>query len=490
MKTINFKKLFMVTILSVAVFVVGSSISCTASAKSGINVEIDGKFTQFKTDLPFIDGAGRTQVPLRQTAESYGCSVKWDSDSKTAYISKAGKSVEVPVGKNYIVSGGAKKETDTKAMISGGRIYMPIRAVLQEFGADVHWDSVNHNVIIDSPNAKLLNVYFEDVGQGDSTFIDFGNYEILIDAGTKDHGDTVVKDIKPYVDGNLDLVIATHTDADHIGGLPAVFEAFQVGEVIDNGDSVDTNAYKNFKTAVKNEPNCKEISDDDMTFNIGSDAEIKIIETGDNNGSENANSVVTLLKYKNVSALFAGDMTKNVEKKCLSKFSDIDVFKASHHGSKESNSEEFLSVIKPEYVVVSAGEDNSYGHPSKEALQRFFNEGATVFGTFKDSTVKMTTDGGGYYFNTNDKLTLNDAGAKNNYNNSDSYKNPNTYSSPSTNSYCSKSEAAYIGNLSTKKFHRLTCPYAAKINESNIVYFASKSDAEDAGYSACKVCKP
>lgn len=495
MKKIRIRDWLIVVTLAAAVLIPGTVISCDAKAKGSVNVEIDGNFESFKADtgVPFIDSAGRTQVPLRQTAESYGCTVKWDSAGKTAYISKDGKNVEVPVGKNYVISNGTKKETDTKAIIMSGRIYIPIRPVLEEFGADVHWDPDNHNVIIDSPKANLLNVYFEDVGQGDCTFIDYGNYEVLIDAGTKDHGDTVVKDIKPYVDGKLDLVIATHTDADHIGGLGDVFKAFQVGEVIDNGDSADTSAYKSFKTAVQNEPDCTEIPDDNMTINIGNGAEIKIIETGDNNGSENANSVVTLLKYKNVNALFAGDMTENVEKNNLSKFGDIDVFKASHHGSKTSNSAEFLSVIKPEYVVVSAGEGNSYGLPSKETLQRFFNEGATVFGTFKSSTIKMTTDGGGYYFNTNDKLTLNDAGAGKTSNSDSSFSNKSsgtTSSSSSTSYFCSKSEAAYIGNSNTKKFHRLTCQYAAKISDKNIVYFADKFDAQAAGYTACKVCKP
>lgn len=404
MRKASFSRLIAFTLVA-SVLVTRPVISWAANDKSGVSVEIDGNFVEFKADdgVPFIDNAGRVQVPLRKTAESYGCSVKWDSSSKTAYISKNGKEVEVPIGKNYIVSDGTKKETDTAALISVGRIYMPIRAVISEFGADVHWNFVNHNVIIDSPNVRPLNVYFEDVGQGDCTFIDYGDYEVLIDAGTKDHGEDVVRDIKPYVDGNLDLVIATQPDDPHIGGLSDVFSAFQVGKVIDNGDSTDTSTYTNFKTALRNETNCVEIPYDNMTISIGNGAEISIIKTEASKGS----SVVALLKYKGVSMLLSGGMSGNTEN-AISKFSDIDVYKASDYGSKNANSSEFLSVIKPEYVIVSAGK--GCGYPAREALQRFFNEGAAVFGTFKSSTIKITTDGAGYYFDTNDKLTLNDAG--------------------------------------------------------------------------------
>jgi|GEM_PF-177172 len=495
----NIKKLKVIVaaaVLSAAMFVPGVTGSCYVDAKEGVNVDIDGTFANYAGDAgtPFIDSSGRVQVPLRQTAESYGCTVKWDGSTKTAYITKDGKNVTVPVGQNYIVCDGTQKSIDTSAMILSGRIYMPIRAVLEQFGAVVHWNGKDQTVIIDSPFAKLINIYFEDVGQGDCTFIDDGDYEVLIDSGTSAHGEEVVNAIKPYVDGSLDLVIASHMDADHIGGMADVFSAFQVREVIENGDNAGSATYNTFKESVKDEAGCTDVADDNVTLDLKNGAQLKIIETGDNNGSENANSVVALFTYKNVNLLLAGDMTSDVEKANLSSFGDVDVFKASHHGSATSNSAEFLSVIRPEYVVVSAGTGNTYGHPTSDALERFFNIGADVFGTFKSSTIKMTTDGAGYYFDKNERLTLDDAGAGGTK--TAAIDVPATASasyssySQSGSYFCDKNEAAYIGNSSTKKYHTLSCSYAAKISDKNLVYFSDESSAQSAGFSPCKVCKP
>ena len=104
-------------------------------------------------------------------------------------------------------------------------------------------------------------------------------------------------------------------------------------------------------------------------------------------------------------------MTETVEKQLLPLFGDIDVLKVAHHGSATSTTAEFLSVVKPEYAVVSYGLNNSYHHPSLPTLQRLFAAGTTVYGTGKSGTVVLTTDGWTYSFNTTQALTAADAGA-------------------------------------------------------------------------------
>jgi competence protein ComEC len=87
------------------------------------------------------------------------------------------------------------------------------------------------------------------VGQGDSIFIDDGAYEVLIDAGTADKGALVSSYIKPYVDGDLDLVIATHAHADHVGGLTQVINDYQVDEIVDSGDTATSKSWQNYRSA-------------------------------------------------------------------------------------------------------------------------------------------------------------------------------------------------------------------------------------------------
>ena len=113
----------------------------------------------------------------------------------------------------------------------------------------------------------------------------------------------------------------------------------------------------------------------------------------------------------NVQILFPGDMSENVEKQLLPLFGDIDVLKVAHHGSATSTTAEFLSVVRPEYAVISYGLSNSYHHPTLETLQRLFAAGTTVYGTGKSGTVILTTDGWTYSFNTSNALTAADAGA-------------------------------------------------------------------------------
>ncbi len=139
-------------------------------------------------------------------------------------------------------------------------------------------------------------------------------------------------------------------------------------------------------------------------------------------------------------------------------------------------------MIKPETVIISVAIVNQYDHPHEAALQRFAGIGAIVYGTFKSGSIVLTTNGDTYSLNTSTKVTVQDAGDKG------STTTQQTVTTPTTS--VTKSEAAYIGNSSTKKFHRLDCRYADDISAENIIYFRQKADATNAGYEACKVCNP
>lgn len=463
----------------ISIFVL--SLSLTPSFAT--NISIDGQKVQFTetTGAPFIDTANRTQVPFRQTMEAFGCSVSWDDINKIAIAEKNGITVEVPIGASYIIKDGVQIKNDTAALVKGGRTYLPIRAVLEAFGADVGWDSTSQTVDAYSTKGPKMTIHFIDVGQGDSILIDFGTYEALIDAGNNGDGSLVVNYIKPYIDGDLDLVIATHAHEDHIGGLDNVIEAYQVDEIIDSGDNTDTATFNDYITAVSSEPNCKYLADEDMTIDMGSGAKINIVDALDGNSNLNNDSVIAILDYNNFEAVFPGDSESAAEAACLSKMYDIDVLKAGHHGSRTASSQAFLNVIKPETVIISAGLGNQYGHPHYEALQRFAGIGASVYGTFKSGSIVLTTYGNSYSLNTSNKVTLSDAEDQ-------STSTPQTVTNPSSNA--NQSEASYVGNSNTKKFHRPNCSSVPTISPEHVVNFSTRSDAVNAGYVACKRCNP
>ncbi|WP_312647525.1 stalk domain-containing protein [Aminipila sp.] len=483
---------FLSTILTVLLIT-----SSTTLAFAGVGIDINGTKVNFNnsTGAPFVDNSNRTQVPLRIAMESYGCQVSWDQASQTAIVEKDGVKVEVPIGANYILKNGVKIPNDTAALVKDDRTYLPIRAVLEAFGANVSWDQTTQTVVIKNgasvttiPVASEAKVHFINVGQGDSILIDAGQFEILIDAGPKESAQTVVNYIKPYIDGDLDVVVATHEHEDHIGGLPAVLGAYKVGKVIDNGRIADTNIYKEYATAVTAE-GCAHTTATDLTIDLGNGAKYKVMKMDGSYGDPNNNSVVSELDYNNTKILFMGDAEQSVEKANLSKFGDIDVLKAGHHGSSTASSADFLAKTKPETVIVSCATGNTYKHPHLAALQRFSGTNAKVYGTEKSGNIVLTTNGSTYSLNTSTQLTIADAGDNTSNIQSATPATNNQVNNNNTTSV-TQAEATYVGNSSTKKYHKLDCRYADSIKAENVVYFKTKTDATTAGYEPCKVCKP
>lgn len=481
-------KKYLAVILSLVMVL--SLIPVSASAAS-VGVIINGKAVTFTTDsgAPFIDSASRTQVPLRATMEAYGCEVGWDNSTRTAIVEKDGTTVKVPIGASYILVNGNKITNDTAAIIKDNRTYLPIRAVLEAFGGYVTWNASKNSVEVDS-TAQLLKVHFIDVGQADAALIDIGETEILIDAGNNGDGQTVVNYIKPYVDGSLDCIVATHPDADHIGGMDTVLAAYDVAIAIDAGITSSSATFNDYQSALLAE-GCDYYEDDTKTFTLGYEgATIDIIETGDGWDDTNDCSVVVQLNYGDTSVLFTGDMGSDVEADNLNQFEDIDVLKVGHHGSKYSSSASFLNKVKPEYAIVSAAKGNSYSHPHTETLQRLFAVGAKVLGTHKSGTIMLSTNGKAYNLNKSNYLTLADAGDYSATTTTPSTPTTGTTTNPSTSTTSPEVSYTYIGNKNSKIFHESTCASVKRMKDSNKVSFSSRSSAVSAGYTPCKNCNP
>lgn len=244
----------------------------------------------------------------------------------------------------------------------------------------------------------ILTVHFIDVGQGDSIFIDIGDNEILIDGGEISPG--VTDYIKPYVQGKLEVVVATHPHDDHIGGLISVLQKYDVGEIWINGDNSTTNTYKNFMKVIYSE------NADVHTARRGDTIHSRTLNLTVLNPVQpltldaNNNSIVLNLSYGNTDFLFTGDAGEQAEKVMLSKsgmkLSDVDILKVGHHGSSSATTQDFLTAIHPEVAVYEAGIGNPYGHPHQEVIDRLKANNVKIYGTDKNGTVVVTTDGISY----------------------------------------------------------------------------------------------
>lgn len=191
------------------------SLSVTAfAAQNDISIELDGKKVAFTSESgkPFVDVNGRTQVPLRVVMEQYGCDVKWDSMSSTAIITKGSTTVTVPIGKSYITVNGKNVPMDTSALVQDGHTYLPIRAVLEAFGANVKWD--NSKVSVTSASAGGFdNIYVDDDGDlifelANGSKINAGSVSSGKDGKDGKDGKNGVSVTDAYVNANGDLMIA------------------------------------------------------------------------------------------------------------------------------------------------------------------------------------------------------------------------------------------------------------------------------------------
>ncbi|MDO4481307.1 MAG: MBL fold metallo-hydrolase [Bacillota bacterium] len=326
---------------------------------------------------------------------------------------------------------------------------------------------------------EVMKIHFIDVGQGDCTFIDYGDKEILVDCGEWEYSRDVIDYIAPYVDGALDMIIATHPDSDHIGGMMYIFDRFQVAYVVDSGAVKDTVTYYNYMDALENEQECIVYPDDDLIWEMGGNAYVRIIETGDEDEDVNEVSVVSEVVFGDISVLLTGDMGSKTERENLDKFEKVTVLKAAHHGSSKSTCSEFLNRIKPEYAIISAGKDNSYGHPHWETLERLDEIGAVVYYTMNSGTIVMETDGKTCRFENEGSITVTEPSSDPTYSAGNSLGQNN-----------SVSEIQYVGNKNSGKFHQSSCSSVSGMSEKNRVYFGSRSQAVNEGYEPCGACNP
>lgn len=248
------------------------------------------------------------------------------------------------------------------------------------------------------PANGTLEAHFIDVGNADACFVTCDGKTLLIDAGEKGTGDTVVAYLREHGVKRLDYVIVTHADADHIGGMRQVISTFPVGEFLmafmPEGFEPTTSTYLNL-LAELDEQNIA-ITDvrPNTTYQLG-EAVITILGPVADSEDKNEQSVVCRVAHGSQRFLFTGDAGKEEENTLLQAGVDLraDVLKVGHHGSSTSSTTDFLQAVGAEIGIVSCGADNDYGHPHKEAVQRLTQADVTLYRTDRQGTVIVRSDG-------------------------------------------------------------------------------------------------
>lgn len=242
--------------------------------------------------------------------------------------------------------------------------------------------------IISNTQNEKLSVAFLDVGQGDAILISQGSMQILIDGGPS--GKKLMEKLGeqiPFWDREIELVIATHPDADHIGGLVDVLKNYIVDEVIESGAKSESQVFGVYEKIIEDKKIEKQIAKRGMKIKISNDAQLEIINPDDesikNLKDTNSASIVARLAFGENSFLFTGDLPMETEAQMLKNnlFVPTKILKVSHHGSKSATSAEFLDQVRPEQAIISVGKDNRYGHPTPETLTRLKAKNIPIFRT-------------------------------------------------------------------------------------------------------------
>ncbi|HEX9677182.1 PKD domain-containing protein [Nitrososphaera sp.] len=382
--------------------------SSTPEASNGVSV------LQPKPNSPPVANAGPDTAVDEGTTAFLDGSASYDPDSDAlsySWIQASGPSVQISASNAATTSFIAPmvspdtslsftlRVTDSDGAFSQDIVTVRVRNIAQE-------PVTVTSVVEDQYANQELKIVFINVGQGDSTLIILPNGRaMLIDGGEPNQFQTVLATLQEHGVPKIDVVVATHPHADHMGGLIGVMSNIEVGKVIDSGQIHTTTTFEDFLDAIDSHQIPLTSVHEGDTINIDPYVSLVVLnpptslpEGAHNEENFNNNSVVIKMTYGEFTVIFPGDIEQETESRLSAEEIDVDVLLASHHGSRGSNSLAYLNAASPEVTIVYAGAGNPYGHPHQEALERIESSGVDhLFRTDIDGSIILTTSGTNEY---------------------------------------------------------------------------------------------
>lgn len=255
-----------------------------------------------------------------------------------------------------------------------------------------------------------VQVAFLDVGQGDAIYVRTpSGFDVLVDGGPDNAVLERLGQVMPFYDRDLDLVVLTHPDADHLTGLVEVLKRFRVHRVWVNGSTKDTAVYRTWAERLADEGAIVTAVTTGYSFSIDDGTHLQVLhpdQPATEATSPNNEAVVITLSYGQEDVLLTADIEAEPESIMVKRFAaspetlQTEILKVAHHGSKTSSTEEFLEAVKPELAVISVGIDNRYGHPGQEVLDRLRQFDIPYYRTDCDGTVRVRLTATAYSIKT------------------------------------------------------------------------------------------
>lgn len=342
-----------------------------------------------------------------------------------------------------------------------------------------------------TPKNSKFEIYYLDVGQGDAAVILCDGHAMMIDGGPSGKSDFIYSFLKSHGITHLDYIIASHPDADHVGGLSGALNYASADRAFCTVTAYDTKTFNNFVKYLGEQNLSITVPFTGDEYSLGS-ASFKIVgpvrKTIDGN-------LVIRIKYGDTSFLFTGDTVQNEENEIINSGYDIEstVLKVAHHGSDSSTGYYFLRTVWPKFAVISVGGNNTYGHPTDNVLSRLRDADVKCYRTDMNGTIHCVSDGKKVTFDVEKNKEL------------DPFSNAGGYvkkaatavavgSAVETVPKSSKNEQQSIQNFvlnkNTKKVHVPDCRYVNTIKDKNRWDFSGTVDDIPAEYNPCDICRP
>lgn len=366
--------------------------------------------------------------------------------------------------------------------------------------------------------AGTLTVTWLDVGQGDAAVIQCGGQSMLIDGGKPEKSSYIYAWLQQHGLSYLDVIVATHVDADHIGGLSGALNYASVGTAYCPVTTGTTETFQSFVKYLAQQGKQITVPTAGETFPLGG-AQVQILGPLHRAEDSNDNSIVLKVSFGATSFLFTGDAERAEEQDLLSAGVNLQstVLKVGHHGSDTSTSYPFLRAVAPQYAVISVGAGNSYGHPTEAVLSRLRDAGVTTFRTDLQGEITAVSDGQTVNFSVAKNAaaeTLANAGAGQNAGQAGSGISASQNTAGGAGSAVQNAGAAvasanagggnaggaagasttagsYVLNTNTHKFHLPSCSSVETISPKNRKDVnESREQIISEGYAPCKRCNP
>lgn len=369
----------------------------------------------------------------------------------------------------------------------------------------------------DGYSQEPLEVHYIDVGQGSATLLKSGRHAMLIDTGDSDQGTKIQLYLTKQGVENLDYLVLTHPDADHIGGAPVIITKFGIGQLFLSNYEKDNKTTQKVRDAMQYKGLTASDCQVGDTFALGN-ASFTILGPAKEYADSNNASIALMVQNGNNRFLFTGDCEAEAEADLIASGADLsaDVYLAGHHGSDTASSQAFMDAVSPMYAVISCGEGNSYGHPHAEVLNRFRSMGIQVFRTDEQGSVIAESDGTGITWNCAPSETWQAGERTKNAQTGAEIQPANETPIQETDTAAVQDKPAnqqsdavtlpaqeqkpvvadetpqagnYIGNRNNGKLHKASCSYLP--DPQNQVPFTTREEAVAAGYDdPCKRCNP